>query len=288
MKIQKTIDLIKRCYNQPLIFHKLHSQLAFSLKSVQPTYEISDDWSKILIYSAFPNKISNQALESKIHNYLKKNRPPFIEKDSNLKLWCILYYLNNRPIEYLNNLIIFELVTNYLNLSDFTDGLIISIFSKAILSTHFGISKNKKFRNDSVVYMLEKIKEFKLSIINIAKVIPCYSNFDIEPPSLTTADIQDDLTTFTILECICYYAKYTKNTDYIKKIIPESPIFVDMLRKFITKEYTTDIEIETDCNLEKCLIEDLEILKKIKEAYEIAIDKKAFISKIIDYVSELK
>ncbi|KAK6090715.1 hypothetical protein P3W45_000438 [Vairimorpha bombi] len=154
-KVTKILELIKKSYAQPLVFHTLMNHLSYIMDNLNPLYEIQDDWSKIIIYSSIPNRIPNQGLDSKILNLLKKLRKDEFENDSKLKLMIILYYMKNRCVDYLNHMIVFELVTNFLGFHDFFDGMILSIFCTAVNSNLFGIKQNKKYRLDSVQHMLK-------------------------------------------------------------------------------------------------------------------------------------
>lgn len=143
MKAQRIMSLIKKAYDQPLLFHKLHCHRTHTLGMTNPLLEMSDEWSRILVYSSIRSKHPNQDLEVKMLGLLKKIRSP-IEKGERLKLWIILYYMKNRSPEQMNDLILFELVSNFMGISLFADGLVLSIFSSAILWQVFGLSVNKR------------------------------------------------------------------------------------------------------------------------------------------------
>jgi hypothetical protein len=288
MKVAKVIGLIKKCYDQPLLFHILHNHLTHLLGSLNPLCEVTDEWSKILIYSAHPNRLPNQGLEAKVLAFLKKNRPPIEGKGTRLRLWIILRYLKNRPAELMNHLVIFELVTNFMGISEFTDSFILSIFSSAICSVAFGIPRNKKIRDDGVMHQLEAIARGELAPISRAILLPSYIGCDMEPPAFADLDVQHGLSSFFILESICLYAKFTKFTRHIKKIVPESLEFVGSLKEFISGEFVVEQSGGERCTLQSCVMEDMDILDRIRSSFALAVDKKAFVARIVEFVMELE
>ncbi|WUR04034.1 uncharacterized protein VNE69_07103 [Vairimorpha necatrix] len=281
-KVLKTIELIKRSYAQPLIFNTLINHLSFLLESCNPLYEMTDDWSKILIYSVTPNRIPNQGLDSKILNLLKKLRKDKLENESKLKIQIILYYMKNRKLKYSNHLIVYELVTNYMEINDFFDGLIISIFCSSINANLFGLEQNQKYRHDSVIHLLKMILKYKLSDINRFISLPLFIQYDLQF-NILDFDLQNDLQTFCKLESICFFAKFCKNENFIKKVMPKNEIFLDFLGKFINREFVIYNE-KFKVNL---LLEDREIFEKIEEEYKKSNDPIKFKNDLLDFISNL-
>lgn len=287
MKVQRIVSLIKQTYNQPLLFHRLHSHLTHVLGTVNPLLEMSDDWSKMLIYSAVQSKHPNQALEAKMLVLLKSMRPPVEGRGCRLRLWVVLYYMRNRPSDMVNHLIVFELVSHFLGVSAFTDGFILSIFASSTVGPVFGLSRNKKLRDDGTAHLLAVVGRRPLSMLNRALALPCHIGHAVQPPALCGLDIQSDALTLRALECICFYAKYAKNVEFVKATVPEGPVFVDALRRFISKIFETEWT-QTECSAASCVMENLEVLESIRRAYEEASDKKVFVSRIMDFVGELQ
>ncbi|KAI5155439.1 hypothetical protein ENBRE01_3529, partial [Enteropsectra breve] len=48
-EVERIIMLIKKSYNQPIIFHMLMAHLRDVLAKKTPMYEMADDWSRILV-----------------------------------------------------------------------------------------------------------------------------------------------------------------------------------------------------------------------------------------------
>jgi hypothetical protein len=282
-KVTKILELIKKSYAQPLVFHTLMNHLSYIMDNLNPLYEIQDDWSKIIIYSSIPNRIPNQGLDSKILNLLKKLRKDEFENDSKLKLMIILYYMKNRCVDYLNHMIVFELVTNFLGFHDFFDGMILSIFCTAVNSNLFGIKQNKKYRLDSVQHMLKIVKQQKLSEINKYIALPLYIQYDISY-KIPEIDIQNDLSTFCMLESLCLYAKYSKNESFIEDVIPKNDLLLPALNKFINKEF----KIETGNYATNLCLEDKEIYNRIEKAFNLADDKIKFKDNLLEFIHSLK
>lgn len=287
MKVRKIVALIKQSYDQPLLFHRLHCHLAYVLETINPLLEMSDDWSKMLIYSCIRSKHANQGLETKILALLKTIRPP-VEKGARLRLWIVLYYMKNRPSEQINHLIVYELINNFMGVSSFTDGFILSVFSSAILGPVFGLTGNKKMRDDVVVHLLSVIKSKPLGMLNRITSLPCYVNHEVEPFALSELNFEDDVLALCALEHICFYAKYTKYVELVKKIIPDDPCFVALLREFVSRTFKTNTIMGVKCDVTACVMEDMDVLDGIRRAYETSRDRVAFVSRVIEFVTGLK
>ncbi|KAL7347218.1 putative suppressor of tubulin [Encephalitozoon intestinalis] len=287
MKVQKIIELIKRSYDQPILFHRLHCHLAYILEKGNLLYEISDEWSRILVLSATQSKDPNQGLERKILSFLKEIRPSVSSKESRLKLWIILYYLSSRSPTQVNHLVLFELVSNFIGTSPFVDGLILSIFSRAVTCTSFGLESNKKLGNESIGHLLEIIKKKSLGVLCRALALPCYINHKVEPPSLLDLVVENDAQTLIVLERVFFYAKYSKHVEFVKKIVPDDAVFVSSLKEFISKSFRVSTKDGGGCQVADSVVDNLGILNEIKRAYEEARDKKRFVSRITEFVMEL-
>ncbi|CAD26371.1 hypothetical protein [Encephalitozoon cuniculi GB-M1] len=287
MEVQKTIELIKRSYDQPILFHRLHCHLAYILEKSNLQHEMSDEWSRILIFSAARTKSQNQGLEGKILSFLKEIRPPASSKGSRLRLWIILYYIRSRSPSQINHLVLFELVSNFMGISSFVDGLILSILAAAITSPVFGLESNKKLRSDSVAYLLGVIKKKPLGVLSRVQALPCYIGHAVEPPGLLDLRMGNNMQTLVALESICFYAKYTKSVEFVKKIVPEGPFFVECLKGFISRTFRVDEGEASGCDVGDSVVENLEILDGIRKAYEEARDKKRFVSRIVEFVMDL-
>lgn len=283
--ISKTIDLIKKSYDQPILFHLLHSHLSHLLLKTTPVYEMSDDWSKILIFSCHPNKSPNQGLEIKLQQNLKRFRPQF-DNEKKLKAMIVCYYLLNRPSNLINHILVFELVSEFLGFSDYFDGLILRIFSNMLISKIYSLEDNKKLKEDTITRMQEIIKSKNLSDMNKVRSLVCFISGDIEPFRLDFITILPTFQSFKVLEIICLYAKYTKNTSFIHDVLPSDEFFIQGLEQFMKFEFTFDgfDFISAD----RCCIANQEIYERIKQEFDRSSNKEKFISELIDFVSTLK
>lgn len=285
-EVQRTIHLLKKAYDQPIIFHILHSHLVYLLSTTTPMYEITDEWSKLLIYSAHPNRISNQALELKIQALLKRIRPPLDTPESKLKLTIICYYLLNKPSSMINHMIIFDLFSNFLGYSEYFDGLIIKIGSNLLVAGAFRTDTNKKLGGAAANRMLQILQEKNLSLYNKIRALPCFINSNIKPFDLTQTIINQRFVDFKMLESFCLYAKYTKDTSFIKEVLPSDVGFIESLKNFMSLDF--HFTASENIDLKRCLMEDRSIYDKIKQQYELAEDKCKFVADVIDFITSLK
>ncbi|KAM0681683.1 hypothetical protein GINT2_000197 [Glugoides intestinalis] len=282
---QKTIDLMKKAYDQPILFHLLHCNLSHILLKTAPTYEITDDWSKLLIYSAHPNKIPNQSLEIKIQSIIKRLRPPF-DNEKKLKIMVICYYLLNRVAAQTNHIVLFELVSNFLCENEYIDSLIIKLLSNVITGKIFNVEQNRKITGTIIQRMVEILKEKDLTLLNKLRSIVCFIQQDIKPFELDFIEISADYKGYKTLELLCLYAKYTGNVSFIKEVLPNNISFVEGLNSFISGSFYFSCCEKFD--LSKCLVKDNRLFMKIKEDYEDSDDKKKFVSDLLEFVSNLK
>ena len=284
-QISKTIDLIKKSYNQPILFHLLHSHLSYLLtKTISPISEITDDWSRLLIFSCHQNNSPNQGLEIKLQQNLKRFRPPF-DNEKRLKTMIVCYYLINRTVSLVNHVLIFELVSNFLGISDYFDGLILKIFSKILLCKVFSLEANKKMKEDSIVRIQEIIKSTELSEINKIRSLVCFITGNIEPFKIDFISIESDFKSFKILETICLYVKYTSETSFIMNILPDDEFFIKELKNFMNFDF--NFEGSEHFLIKDCNLLDKEIFDKIKIEFSKCSDKKRFISELLDFISNL-
>lgn len=285
MKVQRIVSLIKRSYDQPLVFHRLHNHLTYVVQTSRAQVEGGDEWCRMLVQSAVRSKHPNQGLETKILGLLRSMRPPVESKGTRLRLWVILYYMKNRPCEQMNHLIVFELVKNFMGISPYTDGLILSVLGCSVIGSRFGVPRNKRLRDEGVVHLLSVVGKGQLGIVNRAQALPCYIDHDVEPPGLGDLDIQSDAVTLHALEHICFYAKFTRHVEFVKRIVPAGPVFVESLKRFISRTFSVEAREIEKINY---MMEDMSVLESIRRAYEAAGDKEAFVSRVIKFVHELK
>lgn len=214
IQIEKNIAEIKKSYDQPILFHMLLQHLMYQWKKTSPIYEITDGWSKILIFCCSENIIPNQGLELKIQSFIKRHRPPLESGENKLKLMILCYYLNNTPVNFLNHIVLFDLVNNFLGISDYYDGLILTLLSKVIIGRIYGLKENSKLTETSFNRMLEVVASKNFSNSNKVKSLICFKNFESSPPDLNFIEIRRSFIGFKYFEYICFYAKYTQNTQF--------------------------------------------------------------------------
>lgn len=285
-QIQRTIELIKKTYDQPILFHVLHNHLSFLLQKAVLVHEITDEWSKILIFSASFNKVPNQGLEMKIQSYMKKIRPPFNSNESKIKVMIICYYLLNRPISMTNHILVFELVTNFMGFSEYFDGLIIKLLSNLILSRIYPVTANKKVSEDTINKMVDCVKNSNLSDVNKIKSLTCFISVDLIPFELSHVVIEQNYTGYKYIEIFCLYAKYASNTSFIKDILPNNISFIEGLTAFMNNQFV--ISTTNDSNMSMCVLEDRSIYEILRRSFERSRDKEKFISDVIEYMMSLK
>ncbi|KAH9411004.1 hypothetical protein HK407_09g14190 [Ordospora pajunii] len=286
MKIRRIVELIKRCHDQPIVFHRLYGHLAHVLKSVDYLHEMNDDWSRMVIYGVVRSKHMNQGLEGKMMMFLKGNRPPVESSEVRLRIWIILYYMRNRAVCQLNHMIVFELVSNFLGMTSFIDGLIISVLAMGTAGPSFGVTGNKKLKEECVGHLLEEVKKRSLSLLNRAMAIPCYLGHDKEPPRVSDAEMEANLMSVVVLERVCFYAKFAKDSRFVKQIVPEDYAFVESLRKYINRQFVRG-NLRRGCAVSECVVENTDVFDAIRRAYEKAADKKRFVSKIVELATGL-
>lgn len=284
-QIQRTIDLIKKSYDQPIIFHILHSNLVRTLRKATPSFEVTDEWSKILIYSAHPNRMQNQGMELKIQALLKRIRPPFDSPGKKLKLMVVCYYLLNRPCSMLNHILVFELVSNFLGYSEYFDGLILKILSNITLARVYSVEPNKKIKDAIIERMVELVKTTHLNDINKVKSLLCFVDCKIKPFDLSLTVIDSNFLGYRYLESFCLYAKHGSNVVFIKEILPNNISFIEGLKNFMSFDFSFSVANRIDLN--RCIIEDVRLYDLIRIHFEAAYDKPGFVQGLIEFASNL-
>lgn len=249
-------------------------------------YEITDDWSKLLILSATANKLPNQAVEINMAALMRSLRPPVRSAECKLKLMIICYYLMSRPLSLLNHILLFELVSHFLGISPYFDGLILGLFSRVAAARVYALSNSKKLSQESLDRMAEIIATRKFDGCCTIKALPCFIISDRKPSSIILFDTVSSLLDIKALEYICFYVKYTQHSEYIKEVIPSHPLFLDSLGRYMQGK--TELVCTEGYSLTNCPMESREIFDALAEAYKQAHDKARFISEITDFLVSLK
>lgn len=284
-QISRTIELIKKSYDQPILFHLLHGHLAYLLTKTTPIYEMNDDWSKILIFSCHPNKITNQALETKLQQNIKRFRPPF-DNEKKLKNMIICYYLLNRPSHLINHILVFELISYFLGSSDYFDGLILRIFTNMLIPKIYTLEDNRKLKEDTIFRIQEIIKIKSLSDVNKIRSLACFITGNTMPFSLNFIYITPNFLSFKTLEIICLYAKYTKNTSFINDILPNDELFLSALEQFMKCDF--GFESIQAVSIDKCCLMNKDIYDEIRKEFDRCSNKEKFVSELIEFISYMK
>ena len=289
-QISKTISLIKRSYDQPLILHRLYNYLRKLVSEMKIDYHPKDDWEKILILSVTRDISSNQSIELKLQKLIKSiKKHEIIECNSQLdkmRLLVICYYLNNRPVEIINHIIVFDLVSNFLGINDYFDGMIISIVRRICLWNIFGYTKNKKVTEDAITRMLEIISCANLSYENKIIVLPCFVISSIKPSIPEFRGVGDDLTTYKYFESILFYIKYTKTSTFLNDIVQEHPDFIQGVEAMLNNVY--DIaEVENTDDSRQLVLENQTMFSVIANEYRNSPNKVRFIEKLRKFIDSL-
>lgn len=284
-EIQKTISLIKKSYEQPILFHILHSHLAFLVKKYSIVPNDPNQYTKILISSASENNLMNQGMEIKMLQELKILKQQTISYEIKYKLNVICYYMLTRPVALINSMILFSLVSNFIGISDHLDGLIISILNKVTVGRIYGLPINKKISDDAFNRMIEIISKSKLSETNKIKSLVSFTRSNYRPPDLLCLEIRNDFYGYKCLEYISFYVKFTENSNIIKEILPNNPDFIAKLGDYMKGNF--DLVNTKSFSLSDCLIEDKSIFDKILLEFNRSFNKKKFVADVKEFVSNL-
>ncbi|KAI5169453.1 hypothetical protein PAEPH01_0727 [Pancytospora epiphaga] len=285
LQIQRTISLIKKSYDQPIIFHLLYSHLMHLSSSATPLYDPQDDWAQILITSCSGNKLPNQGIETKITSLLKNIRPPFKESSDKLKCMVVCCYMLNRPVHLINHIAIFELVMNFMGVSDYFDGLILTILSRLLTARAFGLERNKKLSMEGVGRMLDLISSYKLSSENTTKALICFIESGNRPPTIGLLDIQPTFSSYKFLECLGLYVKYAHSTEHIGDVVPSHPALLAGLEQFMNSEYL--FEISEFPPPQACVSDNRAVFGVLLDAFNASTDKRRFIDDAAQFIAKL-
>lgn len=289
-QISKTISLIKRSYDQPLILHKLYNYLRKLVSEIKTDYYPKDDWEKILILSVTNNTSNNQNIELKLQKLIKCiNKQEIIEFNNQLdkmRLLVICYYLNSRPVETINHIIVFDLVNNFLGINDYFDGIIINMVRRMCLWNIFGYKKNKKVTEDAIMRMLEILSHANLSYENNIIVLPCFVISSIKPPIPEFRGLDNDLITYKYFESILFYIKYAKVQTFMNDIVQEHPDFIQGVETMMNNAYDI-INIENINDSKQLLLENQKLFSIISSEYKNSPNKILFIKKLRKFIDSL-
>ena len=284
-KIDKTIQLMKKSYDQPIIFHKLHMHLIFTLNKYNCITDTNDEWIKILVQSASSVQSPNQGLEMKLHRLIKKLRPP-LENSSKLKLMTICYYLLSRPVKYINHIVLFDLVLHFLGINDYFDGVIIKIFKRICTAELYKLETNTKLTEDARIKMLEVVSKAPLSYANQIQALPLFISAKISPVALIFTGLDHSLLSFKYLENMLFYLKYCKYHENIKTVLHSHPDLENGIESMLDCNYifeTVDIAIP----VEHFVVENREIFDLVRNAYAKSNNKQKFLEEMIGFVENL-
>ena len=211
--------------------------------------------------------------------------------NAKLRLMLVCYYMSNRPVNILNHFILFELVTNFLGISDYFDGLIIGLITKLAVAHLFGLQGNKKVRPDLMNKMINRVMAQQLSENNRIKLLGMMVNHTGMPFKLNELEISDkvgdNFRVWKLLEYSYFYAKYAKDTTYVKEVLPDKPEFIEHLKKYIENEYKIEI-IKQNGTTNWIINEDANILQQIRRAYHKTENKTKLIADMLECINDLK
>lgn len=282
-KIKQTIDLIKKTKDHPILFHILYSNLCHLKKNERTFFQHSNDlFTNILYVSTDESKSNNFNLETKILKYLKESRKEY----NPLKIRIILYYLEGRLVNKINSFILFELINYHYKKNCFNDLLIEQILSKTLVCDLFGIKNSKKIQNDAISLFLNQNTNFSL------RRLPIYYSFDILPPYVNYENESNSfLLDVKVVEMVAFYAKYTKNVEFFKKIIPQTEEFLILFKSFISNDFKTEKNKKNFCIKKLVSSENEEkkfIYERIKELINKENDKNKLKNELISFIETLE
>ena len=283
-ELKKVISLIKKTKKQPVLFHILHSHLAYLVyqKKTIP-FEASDLWDKVLVASVEDPKIPRSSLETRLLQYLKGSRQK--AENDEFKMKIVLYYMDSRFLSNMNMFILFELISHHYRVSHLTDMLIDSLLTQSFLSKNFRIKSSKRLAGDAVLLFLKNNNNFSY------RRLPTYVYFDIEPP-LVVYDSNSQLFQFKILESLSFYGNYTRNVDYFKSILPQTEDFLDTFKKFVCKDPGLLSDKISNFDIQKLQVintNPMDNLKsRIRQAFDESSNKTELKMDIIEFLNSIE
>lgn len=292
-KINKTIKLLKKCYNQPIIFQILHNYLSFLVQDEYnfPFHLYPDMFSKILIASTSSQAYVN--LDSKILVFLKECRES--AKYSLIiryKMKIILYYLINQPYDMFNKFICFEIINNYCKVPEL-ECLIADYTRKYALANFFEVKLKKPMPAEYLDLYLRKSVSDNINLR--MKLLPLCAVHTHKGISLNDFNFDYNVQSIVLLEALTFYAKFTEKVLDIKHILPSNDNFVLFFKIFLNRERTQGRNAENrnstvfkELDYRKLMIRDNLLFKSLKEEFLLAEDKKKYLCELKKVVIELE
>lgn len=295
-EIEKNVRLLRKAYDQPLLFYVLHCRLR-NLLAKYPLKTFTNDMIKLICFSAMPNIVPNQGLEMKIQRLMNILKPNNIfengsenhdRNEDKFKLIIILYYNLNRPEKYVNHIVLFNLVNNFLGFDNHIDSLIIALLRKIAVTKVFDLETNSKLTVDSFTHMLDKIKNTKISLTNKILSIPCFIEYRHEMFDLNFYEqvtMESQFVIYKYFEAMIFYVKYATTNTF--NAMPEYPDFISGIQNMLTNIYTLP-ENQAVEDASELLMEDDYILKYVEYKYNMAKDKAKFKEKLVEFLYSLQ
>ncbi|KAF7703817.1 hypothetical protein CDIK_0153 [Cucumispora dikerogammari] len=287
-QIQTTISALK-CYTESLtVTHLLFCNLS-SLLTKEPTFtaiETNDDWKRLILLcalnytspsykSTLRRYLQHKKLDTQLLKYLKENKSSS-SKLHKYKLTIIFYYIQAN-LDVCSKFLIFEMLNypsnEYMKCKIFVDCLLIG-----------GDRFNIGFADLFIKNMMENCENQRVLI----KLIPGLLESNIF--SINYAG-ESEVFICKYLESLVYYAKYTKNIHLFKRVMVEKDIRTKF-KEFVECEWGfDDLCLDLDYAAVKKLTEGSHrgnIERILREEYELAVNKKAFITQLETFINEIK
>ncbi|ORD97175.1 hypothetical protein HERIO_951 [Hepatospora eriocheir] len=290
LEIRKVINLIQKSYSQPLILQRLYLHLRDICGTSFTPLDNFSSWDKLIIYGAVDNKLPNQALEMKLLKFLKELKDIKLSQSvelniMKLKLTIICYYMINRPIELTNHIVMFNLVSNYMGIDDYFDGLIIKIVKRTVLANVFNLKMNKKLTNDSLTRMIEILSNKELSTANSTQILPCFINYNLkEYKMIENIPISNDFLCIKFIENLFLYMKYAHDPTIV---VNEIKLVESLILPLMKSLMSFNLGIEFNNVKYSEFIKDKTIFKLIKESFDMENDKEIFVNEVTEYLTKL-
>ncbi|ELQ76599.1 hypothetical protein THOM_0314 [Trachipleistophora hominis] len=292
-KINKTIKLLKRCYNQPILFQILHNNLSFLIQNEYnfPFHLYPDMFSKILIASTSTQAYVN--LDNKILAFLKDSRESVkYSVITRYKVKIILYYLINQPYDMFSKFICFEIINNYGNIPDL-GYLVAHYIRKYALSNFFEVKLKKAMPIEYVDLYLQK--NMGDSVDFKAEILPLCAIYSLKGISLGNFKFDYNLRSIILLESVTFYAKFTENVSDIKRVLPSNDNFVRFFKIFLNRNKPQNREIRDgdstslkELDYRTLMVYDNLLFKSLKEEFVLVDDKREYLNKLKEVVDELE
>lgn len=200
-----------------------------------------------------------------------------------LRIVVLCYYLLNRPPSLINPIVLFDLVSNFLGITDHIDSLIISILKKVTVSGVYDSGDNSKLTVDAHRRMISIMYSHDLSWSNTILSLPIYTKYNITPPVPEIPVVGNSIVSFKFYENIIFYIKYASN---ISVILRDHPDFI-MGCEWMVELSSPVVGNRETVEYSKGVVENREIYERIRETIKRSGDREKEKERMIEYISKI-